>query len=102
MQEKHKHFIRKGADLVYTASITLFEALTGFKMVINHLDDRKILVQNKQGEIIKPGMLKTVGHCGMPFFEGGYKFGNLYIAFNVVFPEKLDSAQTDLIKKVNL
>jgi DnaJ-class molecular chaperone len=98
--EKHKHFLRKGADLVFTADITLFESLTGFKIVITHLDGKKILVQNKHGEIIKPGQLKTVRECGMPFFEGGYKFGNLYITFNIVFPEKLDNSQTESVKKV--
>jgi len=100
MVDKHKQFIRKGGDLVYTANITLLEALTGFKMVVTHLDDRKILIQNKPGEVIKPGMLKTVRDCGMPFFEGGYKFGNLYLAFNIVFPEKLDKTQTEVITKI--
>jgi len=100
MIDKHKKFIRKGADLVYTADIGLVEALTGFKMVVSHLDDRKILIQNKPGDIVKPGVLKTVKECGMPFFEGGYKFGNLYIAFNIVFPEKLDKNQTDMMTKI--
>lgn len=98
--DKHKNFIRKGADLVYTANISLLEALSSFKFVVTHLDERKILIQNKPGEIIKPGMLKTVRECGMPFFEGGYKFGNLYIAFNIVFPEKLDKTQTEMLLKV--
>ena len=98
--DKHKSFIRKGADLVYTANISLVEALSGFKIVVSHLDERKILIQNKPGEIIKPGMLKTVRECGLPFFEGGYKFGNLYIAFNIVFPEKLDKNQSEMVLKV--
>ena len=60
MIEKHKNFIRKGADLVFTADISLLEALTGFKIVVTHLDERKILIQNKPGEIINPGVLKTI------------------------------------------
>jgi len=100
MVDKHKKFIRKGADLVYTADITLYEALTGFKLAITHLDDRKILIKNKPGEIVKPGVLKTVKDCGMPFFEGGYKFGNLYIAFNIVFPDSLDKNQGEGITKI--
>jgi DnaJ family protein A protein 2 len=39
--EKHKKFIRKGADLVYTVDITLLEALTGFEFVLEHLDGKK-------------------------------------------------------------
>lgn len=53
--EKHKSFVRKGADLVYRAQISLLQALTGFKFVLTHLDGRKILIQNKENEVIKPG-----------------------------------------------
>lgn len=58
--EKHKNFVRKGADLVYKAQISLLQALTGFKFVLTHLDGRKILVQNKDNEIIKPGINKII------------------------------------------
>jgi len=53
--ENHPRFNRKGADLLYNLDITLLEALTGFKAVIEHLDGRKVLISNKEGEIIKPG-----------------------------------------------
>jgi len=55
MQEKHSRFVRKGADLVYNLDITLLEALTGFKVVLEHLDGRKVLISSKEGDIIKPG-----------------------------------------------
>jgi len=62
MQEKHKKFTRKGADLLYNLDITLLEALNGFKIVFEHLDGSRVLIQSKEGDIIKPGMyiyLKT-------------------------------------------
>ena len=65
--KKHNKFERKGADLTYVADISLLEALTGFQLLIKHLDDREILINSKKGEIIKPGMIKTVKDCGMPF-----------------------------------
>lgn len=99
--QKHKKFIRKGADLVYTADISLLEALTGFEILIEHLDGRKIIVKNRPKEIIKPGVLKTVKDCGMPFFEAPYKYGNLYINFNIVFPPKLDIDQKSSLGMVN-
>jgi len=95
-----KKFIRKGADLVYNADITLLEALTGFELVIEHLDKRTIHVKNKPGTIIKPGVLKTVQECGMPFFDRPFKCGNLYINFNIVFPEKLDNIQKESLAKL--
>ena len=98
--QKHKKFVRKGADLLYNADITLLEALTGFEMVITHLDGKQILVRTKPGEIIKPGVLKTVHECGMPFFESPYRFGNLYINFNIVFPQNLDDEQMKGLKQL--
>ena len=59
MIEKHKLFIRKGADLIYNASINLVEALTGLELIIDHLDGRKIHVKTKEGDVVKPGVLKT-------------------------------------------
>ena len=58
--EKHKHFVRKGADLIYKANISLLEALTGFKVLIHHLDGRKILVTSKENTIVKPGNIYLI------------------------------------------
>jgi DnaJ family protein A protein 2 len=95
-----KKFKRKGADLIYDEDITLLEALTGFKRIITHLDGRKILIQTKPGEIIKPGVYKTVKELGMPFFNSPYRFGNLYMNFNIVFPKSLDDEQKKELKNL--
>ena len=98
--DKHRDFIRKGADLIYKCEISLLEALIGFKTVITHLDGRKIIVMTKEGEIIKPKVLKTVKECGMPFFNRPYKYGNLYIDFQIDFPSKLSEEQIEKITKI--
>jgi len=98
--DKHKKFTRKGADIVFHADITLIEALSGFEIVFEHLDQRKINLKTKVGEIIRPGDLKTVKECGMPFFNSPYRFGNLYIQFNIVFPEKVSEDQKNQLVKV--
>ena len=98
--EPHKLFIRKGADIIYKAEITLIEALTGFNLEITHLDGRKIQINSKPGEIIKPNQLKTVKELGLPFFESPFRFGNLYIQFEIVFPDKLDESQQKNLKDV--
>lgn len=89
--EKHKSFIRKKAYLIYQTNITLLEALIGFEVVIEHLDKRKIIIKNKVNDIIRPGEPKTVKEFGMPFFDQPFKYGNLYINFNIKFPDKVDS-----------
>ncbi len=98
--EKDKSFIRKGADLVYKSQITLVQALTGVNFMITHLDGKKVLIKSKEGEVIKPGVFKTVEDLGMPFFGRQYKYGKLYIDFEIVFPTKLDDQEVKKITEV--
>lgn len=60
VEQKHEFFKRKGADLMFEKEITLLEALTGVDFIITHLDDRKIRIKNKPGEVIKPDDIKTI------------------------------------------
>jgi hypothetical protein len=53
-QQEHKEFKRKGADLFIERDIALVEALCGFELEVQHLDDRKLLVKTSPGEIVKP------------------------------------------------
>lgn len=55
LQEKeHPVFARKNDDLLVRKEVTLVEALCGFKFVLTHLDDRKVVISSKPGEILKP------------------------------------------------
>ena len=49
---KNEIFTRKGYDLFINKDISLLEALKGFKIELDHLDGRKILIKNDK--IIKP------------------------------------------------
>ena len=91
--KKHKDFIRKEADLLYKCEISSLQALTGVKLIINHLNGRKILIHSKPGNIIQPQTLKTVKELGMPFFNSPQRYGNLYIDFHIVFPDTLTEQQ---------
>ena len=95
--KKHPVFERTGADLTMKADISLLEALTGFQLLINHLDGRHVLINSKKGEIIKPGVIKTVKECGMPFFDHPTRFGNLYIKCNIHFPKSLKEDQKEAL-----
>lgn len=98
--ENDHTFVRKGADLVYKTQISLLQALTGLSFVITHLDGRKIMIKSKEGEIIKPGALKTVKDLGMPFHNAPYKYGNLYVDFEIVFPGELDEEEVKKISEI--
>ncbi|KAG1054372.1 hypothetical protein G6F43_003607 [Rhizopus delemar] len=105
-QKEHAVFERKGADLLCKVKISLTEALCGFdKVIVTHLDGRGIRVKNLPGNVIKPGMVKRVSNEGMPTYKRPDNRGDLYIQFDVEFPddgfaavEKLKELETILPK----
>jgi DnaJ family protein A protein 2 len=103
-EEPHPVFTRKGEDLFIKKSITLLEALTGFQMVVTHLDGRKLIIKNRPGEIIKPVVegrgLKAVKGEGMPTYKNPFVKGNLFILIDIIFPETLEDATAPELKKL--
>lgn len=89
--KKHPLFKRKGDDLQYTAHITLKEALVGFDKTIQHLDGHEVRLQS--ASIVKPGQKVRIEGEGMPVYEHGNKFGNLYVTYVVDFPNELSDKQ---------
>jgi len=86
VQEKpHERFRRNGDNLLYSASIDLLTALAGGQLIIQHLDDRVLLVNILPGEVIRPGEKKVVLHEGMPTLRH-HDYGNLFIQFEIDFP----------------
>jgi len=98
--EPHKRFERKGADLYYTKNISLYEALTGTRFYLEHLDGKKILVSTKEGEVLTPGVKKQLDGLGMPFYRDNMSHGNLYITFNIEFPKAKELKNLENLKKV--
>ena len=84
-EKEHQIFKRKKADLIMTKNITLKEALTGYRFALKHLDGDKV-IESASGDVIKPGDIRTVEELGMPLMRTPYKFGNLFISFEVEFP----------------
>mmetsp|Transcript_9243 Transcript_9243/g.1382 ORF Transcript_9243/g.1382 Transcript_9243/m.1382 type:complete len:151 (+) Transcript_9243:642-1094(+) len=85
-ESKHETFERKKADLVMNKKITLKQALTGFSFDITHLDGSKKVIRSNEGDIIKPGDVRTVIELGMPIMRTPWKYGNLFIYYEVEFP----------------
>lgn len=96
--KKHPLFKRRGDDLLYTAHITLREALVGFEKTIQHLDGHA--VQLESASVVKPGQKVRIEGEGMPVFEQGNKFGNLYVTYVVDFPNQLSDQQKASIKDI--
>ncbi|CAK1549797.1 unnamed protein product [Leptosia nina] len=87
LQEKpHDVFQRTGDDLYMKCQISVTEALCGFTSVVEHLDGRDLLVRHTGG-VIKPGDIKGIKGEGMPQHKNPFEKGNLYMKFEVNFPE---------------
>jgi DnaJ family protein A protein 2 len=95
-QKEHAVFKRKGADLFFEKTLTLAEALCGFKFAIPHLDGRQLLVSSREGDVIKPGCFKAVYDEGMPVWQRSVEKGRLFIQFDVVFPEPGDLGDKEI------
>lgn len=97
LQEKpHDVFERNGDDLIMKREITLTEALCGFEFVVKHLDGRDLLIRHSPGQVIKPGDHKGIQGEGMPQYKNPFEKGNLYIKFDVVFPENHFASEEQL------
>lgn len=81
----HPRFERKGDDLYTNITISLQDALTGFKFDIDQLDGRKITIERQK--ITWPGARIRKKNEGMPNYENNNVKGVLYITFDVEFPK---------------
>lgn len=95
----HSRFQRKGDDLIYKAEIDLLTAIGGGQIFVEHLDDRWLTVNIFPGDPITPGAIKVVKGQGMPSYRH-HDFGNLYIQFDVKFPEKGEIQNLELLEQV--
>src|SRR4051812_24183102 len=89
-EKPHPTFKREGDHLRTTITITLAEALTGFKKTITTLDGRSLAVSNNS--VITPGQEHRFPGEGMPIKTTGKK-GDLIVTYNIVFPQRLDEKQ---------
>jgi len=92
--QDHPRFLRREADLYMQVEVSLAEALMGFRIVVPHLDGRKLLVRNTPGKVLKPKqgglVLKGVRDGGMPIHQDPFNFGNLFLVVSIRFPDAID------------
>ncbi|TKR86529.1 hypothetical protein L596_011106 [Steinernema carpocapsae] len=84
----HELFERRGENLYMEKTISLNDALTGFKFVIKHLDGRDVVISGKPGDIIEPEAVRGILDEGMPIQGAPDQKGILYVKFDVKFPDE--------------
>jgi DnaJ family protein A protein 2 len=87
-QKPDNTFQRKGNDLYITHQVGIVEALCGMEFTVKHLDGRDLVIRNPPGNVLEPGSVRSVAGEGMPIYRNPFEKGNLYIKFEVTFPQK--------------
>ena len=106
-QLPHSLFTREGDNLRMKMSITLKEALLGWRKTVKHLDQH--IVEVGKSGITKPGMcvfcvLEAVGEViriegeGMPQHNFPSQKGDLFVTITVVMPTSLSNKQKEMIQ----
>jgi DnaJ-class molecular chaperone len=91
-------FQRNGLDLIFNKKISLKEALCGFNFEINHVNGKRLCLNNVNNPtIVKPNFKKVVQGMGM--IRENNK-GNMIIEFDVEFPESLTKEQIESLQNI--
>jgi len=91
------NYHRDGDQLYKTMEIPLVDALTGFSIELTHLDGHKFTV--KVDGVTECDHVMRVPGKGMPR-RSGRGFGDLYLTFEVDFPDTLTDKQKFDIRKI--
>ncbi|KAJ2896565.1 Molecular chaperone (DnaJ super) [Coemansia aciculifera] len=98
LEEKpHALFKRDGNDLKIDLTLTLEEALCGFKKPIQLLSGKTIQVSNTS--VIKPGQVSRMAGYGMRLSKQPNSFGALVITYKIQFPASLTLSQKEKIRE---
>jgi len=99
-QKEHEKFKRIGGDLYMDQTITLLDALGGTSLAVTHLDGRILHIKSAEGDIIKPGEIRTIDKEGMPQHKQPFNKGHLFIKFTIQFPDTLTKPQIRTLETV--
>ncbi|XP_031720517.1 dnaJ homolog subfamily B member 1b [Anarrhichthys ocellatus] len=94
----HLKFKRDGSNIVYTATISLRDALCGCTINVPTLDGRSVTVSTT--DIVQPGMKRRINGEGLPHPKRPDRRGDLLVEYEVKFPERLSQSARDTIARV--
>ncbi|KAH8296266.1 hypothetical protein KR054_003846 [Drosophila jambulina] len=95
----HPQFKREGSDLRYTAQVSLKQALCGHPISVPTLQGDRIPV-NPNREIITPTTTRRIAGRGLPFPKEPSRRGDLLVAFDIKFPEKLSPSAVNQLAEL--
>ncbi|CAF5081612.1 unnamed protein product, partial [Rotaria sp. Silwood1] len=96
--QRLSHFRRENVDLIYKATISLAEALTGTTLYIQQLGGRQLEVPIN--EIVTPRFKQRVSNEGMPSTSNPGTYGDLIIEFEVQYSNQLSPEKKVQLKQI--
>lgn len=93
----HDNFERDKDNLKTKVNLSLREALLGYNKSLKHMDGHGVRL-NKIGTT-NPGTVQKVIGEGMPHYQFSSEYGDLYVTYDVDFPDKLTDEQFTLFKE---
>jgi len=97
-EREHNLFRRNGNDLHTSMTLSLKEALLGFKRSITHLDGHIVTIKSDQPT--QPFSVQTLEDEGMPFHNVASQKGLLHVKFIVKMPRSVSVKERELIQKI--
>jgi DnaJ-class molecular chaperone len=98
-EKAHDHFKRDGNNnLIYTAKVTLAQALTECAIKVPTLDSRILSIPCN--EVISPGYTKVIKGEGMPLSKDPTQKGDMHINFDISFPAYLSEEKRQKLKSL--
>ncbi|KAM7393930.1 hypothetical protein PAMP_020764 [Pampus punctatissimus] len=94
----HPVFKRAGSDIIYTAKISLRDALCGCRVNAPTLDGRTLAVSST--DIVQPGMKRRISGEGLPYPKRPDRRGDLILEYEVKFPDRLSQSARNTIAQV--
>ncbi|XP_037326872.2 dnaJ homolog subfamily B member 1b [Pungitius pungitius] len=94
----HPKFKRDGSNIVYTATISLRDALCGCTINVPTLEGKTVTVTTT--DIVQPGMKRRITGEGLPYPKRPDRRGDLLVDYEVKFPERLSQSARDTIAQV--
>ncbi|XP_023223641.1 dnaJ homolog subfamily B member 4-like [Centruroides sculpturatus] len=95
VQDKpHPLFKREGSNLIYTANVTLREALCGASVDVSLLSGEKISFKLPN---VQPGTTRLIRGKGLPHPMDLRRRGDLIVKFDIIFPDKLSDDTKEIL-----
>ncbi|XP_063301830.1 dnaJ homolog subfamily B member 1 [Pelobates fuscus] len=94
----HTLYKRDSSNVIYTAKISLREALCGCSLNIPTLEGRTIPLVVK--DIVSPGTKRRIPGEGLPLPKSPEQRGDLIVEFDIRFPERLPAASREVLERI--